>query len=711
MQRNHAIDELNRAAWLTILRDPFEGLTLSTEALSRAREAEYELGIASAQLNLGWGYSFRSLFEDALSNFGQALTLFRSLGDAPGEMRCLNGLGVVHHSLSHLEAALEYFNEELRLSQDRTEHLEEIAAMNNIGEVCRSMGRHAEALGYFLSAFSLFTDDDVDSRLRALVLTNVGSAQRKLGRLDAAEENLQQAYDMAGRLEDTPARIATASNLGVFHQDKKRYRQADLLHREALAEAERIGNRLLILESKQHLARLLTRRRDLEKALAMYREALTLGQEIGATVQVYRIYRHIAEILEQKGNYRKALEFYRRYVDARRSVVDEDTELKLEHLAIQNAADRAASQTELYRLRNAELREKSQELQDANKRLSLITRMGQDITASLDLERLMQTVYGHINQLIDAAILGIAIYREADQKLEYRFFIENNQRIAPFEVEVTSETSFGAWVIRNGDEIVMNDVAAEYDSFVSSTEAVPNKHAASMVYLPLRVRSRIVGLLTVQSFNRFAYSDKNVDALRVLASFIAIAMDNSLILDQVRHANEQIKHMAHHDNLTELPNRRLLSEFLADYLPLAKRKSEGFAVLYIDLDDFKPINDDFGHGTGDEVLREVAGRLKSTLRESDTIARVGGDEFVAVIRDARSPESVEKTVRKVLSAVAKPIEVAGEQRKVSASIGISRFPDDGMTTDELIRRADEAMYRAKREAGNRFAFFAATRSA
>jgi diguanylate cyclase (GGDEF)-like protein len=711
VHRNRAIDELNQTAWTTTFKDPHEGITLSTEALSRARQEEYETGIAVALLNLGWGYSFRSLFEEALSNFGQARTQFRSIGDPAGEMRCLNGLGVVHHNMSHLESALEYFNEELRLSQDQNSRVGEISAMNNIGEVCRSMGRHAEALGYFLSAFSLLNDEDGESRIRALILTNVGGAQRKLGRLDAAEENLRQAYDMARRLEDAPVRIATASNLGVFYQDKKRYRQADILHREALSEAERIENRLLILESKQHLARLLTRRGDLDRALAIYGEALTLGQEIGAAVRFYRIYRHIAEILEQKGNYRKALEYYRRYVDARRSVFDEDTELKLEQLAIQNAADREASQTELYRLRNAELREKSQELEEANKRLSLITRMGQDITASLKLERLMQTVYGHINQLIDAAILGIAIYQEEDQKLEYRFFIEKNQRIAPFEVEVVSETSFGAWVIRNGQEIVMNDVAAEYDAYVSSTEEVPSKHAASMVYLPLRVRGRLVGLLTVQSYKRFAYSDKNVEALRALAAFVAIAMDNSLILDQVRQANEQIKHMAHHDNLTELPNRRLLSEFLADYLPLAKRKSESFAVLYIDLDQFKPINDDFGHGTGDDVLREVAGRLKATLRESDTVARVGGDEFVAVIRDVRSVESVEKTVGKVLAAVSEPIDVDGEKRSVSASIGISRFPDDGMTTDDLIRHADEAMYRAKRDTGNRFAFFAADRSA
>ncbi len=711
MQRDHAIDDLSHAAWKATLRDPHKGIAAATEALNRSREVAYAPGVAEALLNLGWCYANQSLFEEALSHFGRALSEFRDLKDTDGEMRCLNGLGLAHHSLSHLESALEYFNEELRIAQDTLSREREISATNSIGEVCRSMGRHAEALGYFLSAFSLLTEDDEASRFRPLVLANVGASQRKLGRFDISEVNLKLAYDLARKGEDTIARITTASYLGVYYQDKKRYRQAQVLHDEALEEAQRIGNRLLILESKQHLARLFALRKELDRALDAYNEALSLGREIGATVRVYRIYRHIAEILEQKGSYRKALEYYRKFVDCRRSVVDEDTELKLEHLAIRNAADRAASQTELYRLRNAELREKSKELEEANKRLSLITKMGQEITASLDLEKLMQTVYGHVNQLMDAAILGIAIYREDNQTVDYRFFIDSNQRMTPFEVEVTSNTSFGAWVIRNCREIVMNDVTAEFDAYVSSTEGVPSKHAASMVYLPLQVRGRIVGLLTVQSYNRFAYSDRNVEALRALASFIAIAMDNSLILEEVRAANEQIRHMAHHDNLTELPNRRLLSEFLADYLPLARRKSEQFAVLYIDLDDFKPINDDFGHGSGDEVLKEVAGRLKSTLRESDTVARVGGDEFVAVIRDVKSTDSVEKTVRKVLDAVSAPVTVAGEERRVRASIGISRFPDDGTTTDELIKNADEAMYRAKRRSGNRFAFFAGSKSA
>ncbi len=706
MQREPSIDQLNRDARDALMREPREALRISSEALARSREGDYEVGIADSLLTLGWAHAFRCAFEDALSHFGQALSRYRSLTDAEGEMECLGGLGVVHHRLSHLESALEYFNEELRISQDGTSREGEIAATTNIGEVCSSMGRHAEALGYFLSAFSLLPEGEPSS-YRPTILTNIGASERKLGRMDAAGENLRHAYDLVREGQNMIARINAASQLGLYLQDQRRYREAEILHREALALSERFESPLSTMEAKQHLGRLFWLKKDIDKALAMYSEALVIGEELGTTIQSYRIYRRLAEVFEQKGHYRKALEYYRRFVHGRRAIIDEDAELKLEHLAVQHAADRAESETRLYRLRNSELRQKSQELEEANRRLALITRMGQEITASLDLEKLMQTVYSHVNQLMDAAILGIAIYRENVGMIDYRFFIEKNQRMTPFEVDVSSETSFGAWSIRTGREVVVNDVSQEYHGFVNSLAGTPGG-AASLVYLPLRIRGRIVGLLTVQSYKRFAYSELNVEALRALASFIAIAMDNSLIFEQVQAANEQIRHMAHHDNLTELPNRRLLSEFLAEYLSLARRNSQGFAVLYIDLDSFKPINDEFGHGSGDGVLKEVATRLKTTLRESDTVARVGGDEFVAVIRDVDNPDAIEKTVQKILAAVSEPIFVGEEERHVEASIGISQFPHDGTTTDELIHHADEAMYRAKRQSGSGYAFFAAS---
>lgn len=157
-----------------------------------------------------------------------------------------------------------------------------------------------------------------------------------------------------------------------------------------------------------------------------------------------------------------------------------------------------------------------------------------------------------------------------------------------------------------------------------------------------------------------------------------------------------------YDPLTGLPNRRMLEQTLPRMLALAQRTQTRCALLFIDLDRFKPINDRLGHAAGDEVLCIIARRLQAALRTSDSIARFGGDEFVAALPDSEHDEGIIIVVRKLLAACAEPIEVAGESISTGASIGIAIFPDDATDSELLITLADEAMYRAKLEGCNGF---------
>jgi diguanylate cyclase (GGDEF)-like protein len=167
--------------------------------------------------------------------------------------------------------------------------------------------------------------------------------------------------------------------------------------------------------------------------------------------------------------------------------------------------------------------------------------------------------------------------------------------------------------------------------------------------------------------------------------------------------------LAQHDPLTGLPNRRLLHDRLTQALARSKRAGENMAVLVIDLDGFKEINDADGHKAGDEVLRVIAERLKGCLRNTDTIARFGGDEFVAVISALAQPDDVARVAAKIIESVAQPIPRSWaalrnpHEVRIGCSIGISRHPRDADNPDALIRLADAAMYRAKQGGGGRFA--------
>jgi diguanylate cyclase (GGDEF)-like protein/PAS domain S-box-containing protein len=170
-------------------------------------------------------------------------------------------------------------------------------------------------------------------------------------------------------------------------------------------------------------------------------------------------------------------------------------------------------------------------------------------------------------------------------------------------------------------------------------------------------------------------------------------------------AEERIQYLAYHDALTTLPNRTLFSQFLNRGISQAYRYDKKLAVLFIDLDRFKSINDTLGHDAGDLLLKEVAARLKRCLRGSDMLARLGGDEFVVLLEEVSDSKYLGTVAQKLLSAVVKPFEMAGQEFRVTASVGISVYPIDGRDEQTLMKNADIAMYRAKEEGKNNYQFY------
>lgn len=166
----------------------------------------------------------------------------------------------------------------------------------------------------------------------------------------------------------------------------------------------------------------------------------------------------------------------------------------------------------------------------------------------------------------------------------------------------------------------------------------------------------------------------------------------------------RLQFMAHHDSLTGLSNRLLLEERLNHFLSRAKRQQLKLAVLFLDLDGFKSVNDRWGHEIGDQLLMAVVDRLRKTVRAQDTLARFGGDEFVLLLEDLPESKGAAEVAHKVIQTISVPFQIGEQRLQVGVSIGISLFPSDGDHAEILIHRADQAMYRAKRQGGNRYRF-------
>ena len=188
------------------------------------------------------------------------------------------------------------------------------------------------------------------------------------------------------------------------------------------------------------------------------------------------------------------------------------------------------------------------------------------------------------------------------------------------------------------------------------------------------------------------------DASGAIVGVIGLIRD----ITQRKAAEQQIEFQAYHDALTGLANRRLFQEHLTLALALAQRRRRLVGVLFLDLDHFKIVNDSLGHSVGDELLKQVAARLKSVVREGDTVARVGGDEFTIVLQDLQRKDDAVIVAEKVLRAIAQPADISGHHLYVTTSVGITTFPDDGEDAETLLKNADNAMYRAKAEGRNTF---------
>ncbi len=193
---------------------------------------------------------------------------------------------------------------------------------------------------------------------------------------------------------------------------------------------------------------------------------------------------------------------------------------------------------------------------------------------------------------------------------------------------------------------------------------------------------------------------EGLEGRRFLGSY-GVARD----ITERKRAEEKITFQAYHDLLTQLPNRALFKDRLGVALSQARRRGRHVAVLFIDLDRFKVVNDSLGHAEGDEMLKQVAGRLQSCVRRSDTLARLGGDEFTILLPDLVDVQDAAMISHKVLEELRRPLHVGGQDFRVSASIGIALFPEDGDDSETLVKHADIAMYHVKSAAKNDYAFF------
>jgi diguanylate cyclase (GGDEF)-like protein/PAS domain S-box-containing protein len=269
---------------------------------------------------------------------------------------------------------------------------------------------------------------------------------------------------------------------------------------------------------------------------------------------------------------------------------------------------------------------------------------------------------------------------------------------------ITPETDFAASAYRDITPIVCRNVDA--DPRATSWRVVHDQVSVSAAAaLPIVRDRRPIGVLVLCANQMRSFTDETLSLLTRITENLAFALQNIEREAERQRAEERVRHLATHDALTGLPNRLLFGELLSSAVQHAARYDEQLAVMFIDLDHFKHVNDTLGHSAGDLLLTEVSARLRRVLRSSDVVARLGGDEFVVLASDLNGSDDATTIAVKLLEAALMPVSVMGNDCQVSASIGISLFPAHATDDKALLHAADAAMYDAKRRGKNSFALY------
>ena len=317
------------------------------------------------------------------------------------------------------------------------------------------------------------------------------------------------------------------------------------------------------------------------------------------------------------------------------------------------------------------------------RRQEAIYRVSEAAQLSEDLPTLLRAVHYTVQKLLPSDRFIVALSMPGSDEVWFPFFYDRGER-AQEPIKLRDGTRLSE-VIRAGKGVIANS-----DSRMCEVEeSVSTNKKRDWIGAPMASTSGLIGAVVMQrSASAHGYRDEDLELLQFVATQLASAIER-------KRQEEKLMHMAHHDSLTKLPNRALFRDRVEMALSRARRGKEMLAILFLDLRDFKNVNDELGHVAGDAVLAKTGQRLIAVLRESDTVARLGGDEFTVLATNIHNRGDVEIVADKLRKAVAEPLQVDGEMLSLKVDVGAALYPDDGGDFEALLRSADTGMYHAK----------------
>lgn len=617
------IDDLNERAWLVHDTQAKLGLELSSEAKRLAEQYSYQKGLVYAIRNMGVSHRYLSNLETGLSLSLQALDMFIEMGDKSGESQSLVSIGAIYYYMGDYDKGLDYFLHGLKHGKEVGNKESTAYAYNGAGYIYALLGDNKKGLEFLQNALKL-SRKLKNFSLESSILDSIAYVYLKDEQVNKAYETYIECQRLSEEKNDKRNLGYALFGIGEILVKQNKLIEAKAYFLNSLEIHREIGYKVGETNALLDLGKLSFLQKESDQTKKYLFESLKVAEDIKAKANIYMAHEALAELFEREKDIQLFVKHYKLYHKYKSEVFKDEQELKQKYLNIQYEMERLQKEAEINRLTNVVMKEKNAELEKSYNSVSVLSKIGQDITSTLDLDTILNTVYENVNQLMDATVFGIGIYNQKDAYIEYRLSVEEGKRYQPYQRQMSDKSQLAVWCIENNKEVFINDIEKEFSKYLKDIDLTVLTSAAledgslpknpnSLIYLPLQVKDKIIGLISVQSFEKNSYTQYHLDILKTLASYTSAALYNAKSFEELQHTLNELKltqeQLIHSEKMASLGE---LTAGIAHEIQNPLNFVNNFSEVSVDLVD--EMNEEIENGSAEEA-KIISKDLKKNLEK------------------------------------------------------------------------------------------------
>lgn len=516
-----SIDEAITKAWKCMRTEPQVAIELSQSAIEASKNHDYELGLARATGTLGASQVWVSDYNNALNNMLEAHAELSRLHDLRMDVQVLYMLSVLHHYLGDFDKQLEYCFEGREVAEKIKDYPGIATCMNGIGTVYYSIGEYDKSVAIFEECIELCETQNINDVL-SRVLDGMGQALLLKGETKKALEFKKKCLIVAEQENIAQTQSYALRGIGEIYAQLQDYNKALEYFTKCKELRSKMGFQSGVAETNLFIADTYFTLKDYDSALRFVEESLELATRLESKELIYKGHELLSKIHEVNGNTQGFIQHFKAFQEYKLQYFSDRNKLQIKELGLKKENEQLTNERNL-------LAKQETAFNKYKKDINLLAEIGQSLTSSLNIENVFENTYAQVNNLMDANIFLIGLLDEENNKMVYNFIIEEGERLPEAEQSLDETHRVGIWVAHNKREAIILDLEKDYAKYTGGQAALPSagKQPESIIYLPILDGDKLVGTISVQSFDKDAYSDYHVNILRNIAVYVGIAVRNA----------------------------------------------------------------------------------------------------------------------------------------------------------------------------------------